>query len=118
MKIVLTDAQTVTQGDLSLEPLKEFGEIVVNQLTDYENIAETIKDADAVIYVGGLTHDYDTEGRDRESMKLPYDQDNLICELLKVRPDTIVTLVAGSPVDMSAWINQAQAVVLSVKKEG
>lgn len=49
MKIVLTDAQTVTQGDLSLEPLKEFGEVVVNQLTDYENIAETIKDADAVI---------------------------------------------------------------------
>jgi len=49
MKIVLTDAQTVTQGDLSLESLKEFGEVVVNQLTDYENIAETIKDADAVI---------------------------------------------------------------------
>lgn len=74
---------------------------------------EAAKDADAVIYVGGLTHDYDTEGRDRESMKLPYDQDNLICELLKVRPDTIVTLVAGSPVDMSAWKDQAQAIVFS-----
>ena len=49
MKIILTDAQTVTQGDLSLEPLKKFGEVVVNQLTDYENIAETIKDADAVL---------------------------------------------------------------------
>lgn len=49
MKIVLTDAQTVTQGDLSLDPLKEFGEVIVNQMTAYENIAETIKDADAVI---------------------------------------------------------------------
>lgn len=49
MKIILTDAQTVTQGDLSLEPLKEFGEVVVNQLTEYKDIAETIKDADAVI---------------------------------------------------------------------
>lgn len=74
---------------------------------------EAAKDADAVIYVGGLTHDYDTEGKDRDSMKLPYDQDHLICELLKVRPDTIVTLVAGSPVDMTAWIDKAQAVVFS-----
>lgn len=74
---------------------------------------EAARDADAVIYVGGLTHDYDTEGRDRESMKLPYDQDNLISELLKVRPDTIVTLLAGSPVDMTAWIDKAQAVVFS-----
>lgn len=49
MKIVLTDAQTVTQGDLSLEPLKEFGEVIINQRTAYEDIAETIKDADAVI---------------------------------------------------------------------
>ncbi|MGN1137985.1 MAG: D-2-hydroxyacid dehydrogenase, partial [Ruminococcus sp.] len=49
MKIVLTDAKTVTQGDLSLEPLKEFGEVVVNELTPYDKIAETIKDADMVI---------------------------------------------------------------------
>lgn len=27
---------------------------------------EAARDADAVIYVGGLTHDYDTEGRDRD----------------------------------------------------
>lgn len=49
MKIVLTDAQTVTQGDLSLEPLKEFGEVQVNLLTPYEDIAETVRDADAII---------------------------------------------------------------------
>jgi glycerate dehydrogenase len=49
MKIILTDAKTVTQGDLSLEPLKEFGEVVVNQLTPYEKIADTVKDADAII---------------------------------------------------------------------
>ena len=49
MKIVLTDAQTVTQGDLSLEPLKEFGEVEVNLLTPDEKIAETVMDADAII---------------------------------------------------------------------
>lgn len=49
MKIVLTDAQTVTQGDLSLDGLKEFGEVEVNLLTDYDDIADTVSDADAII---------------------------------------------------------------------
>lgn len=71
------------------------------------------KDADAVVFVGGLTHDYDTEGQDRKDMKLPYGQDKLITELLKVRPDTIVVMEAGSPVDMSAWINDAASLVFS-----
>lgn len=74
---------------------------------------EAAKDADAVVFVGGLTHDYDTEGQDRADMKLPYDQDRLISELLKVRPDTVVTLVAGSPVDMSAWLGDVSSLVYS-----
>ena len=49
MKIILTDAKTVTQGDLSLEPLKEFGEVVVYELTDYDEIADRVRDADAII---------------------------------------------------------------------
>lgn len=49
MKIVLTDAKTVTNGDLSLEPLREFGEVVVRELTAYDDIAETVRDADMVI---------------------------------------------------------------------
>lgn len=68
---------------------------------------EAAKEADAVIYVGGLTHDYDTEGQDRDDMKLPYEQDRLISSLLAVRPDTVVIIQAGSPVDMRAWIEQA-----------
>lgn len=74
---------------------------------------EAAKDADAVVFVGGLTHDYDTEGQDRADMRLPYEQDRLISELLKVRPDTVVALVAGSPVDVSAWINDAKVLVFS-----
>ncbi|MDE5699713.1 MAG: glycoside hydrolase family 3 C-terminal domain-containing protein [Lachnospiraceae bacterium] len=74
---------------------------------------EAAKDADAVVFVGGLTHDYDTEGQDRADMKLPYEQDRLISELLRVRPDTVVSLVAGSPVDMSAWLEDVNALVFS-----
>jgi beta-glucosidase len=74
---------------------------------------EAAPDADAVIFVGGLTHDYDTEGQDRTDMKLPYGQDRLISELIKVRPDTVIVLTAGSPVDMSGWIDEASTLVFN-----
>ena len=70
------------------------------------------KEADEVIFVGGLNHDYDVEGRDRDDMKLPYGQDELIEALLDVNPNTIVVIVAGSPVEMP-WRNRAKAIVWS-----
>lgn len=73
---------------------------------------EAVKDADAVIYVGGLNHDIDSEGFDRSDMKLPYEQDILIEELLKVRSDMIITFVGGSPVEMP-WRNHAKAILWS-----
>lgn len=73
---------------------------------------EAAKDADAVIFVGGLNHDIDSEGFDRPDMKLPYEQDILIQELLKVRRDMIVTFVGGSPVEMP-WKDKAQAILWS-----
>ena len=73
---------------------------------------ETAKDADAVIFVGGLNHEYDVEGCDRPDMKLPYEQDRLIEALLKVRKDVILTFVGGSPVEMP-WREQAQTILWS-----
>lgn len=49
MKIVLPDAKTITQGDLSLEPLNKFGEVVVYGLTSYDEIKERVRDADVII---------------------------------------------------------------------
>jgi beta-glucosidase len=74
---------------------------------------EAAASADAVIYVGGLTHDYDTEGQDRADMKLPYGQDRLISELIKVRPDAVIVINGGSPVNMSAWINDVSTLVFN-----
>lgn len=70
------------------------------------------KDADAVIFVGGLNHEFDIEGYDRPDMKLPYEQDLLIEALLEVRKDVILTFVGGSPVEMP-WRNQAKAILWS-----
>ena len=68
-------------------------------------------DYDTVIYIGGLNHDHDSEGNDRKDMKLPYEQDILIQELFKVKQDMIVVLLGGSPVEMGAWIDQADTLL-------
>lgn len=73
---------------------------------------ELAKDADQVIFVGGLSHDFDTEGADRRDMKLPYEQDIVIEKLLSVNPNTVVVMYAGSPVEMP-WLDSAKAVVWS-----
>lgn len=73
---------------------------------------EAAKDADAVIFVGGLNHEYDVEGLDRADMKLPYGQDKLIEALLQVRPDAVVVLYGGSPVEMP-WLPEAKALLWS-----
>lgn len=73
---------------------------------------EAARDGDAVIFVGGMNHVVECEGYDRADMKLPYEQDVLIEELLKVRKDVILTFVGGSPVEMP-WRDQAQAILWS-----
>ena len=65
---------------------------------------------DPVVFVGGLDHEYDLEGRDRATMALPYGQDELIEALLDVAPNTILAFVAGSPVEMP-WAGRAKAIV-------
>lgn len=67
---------------------------------------------DPVVFVGGLDHEHDLEGRDRTDMALPYGQDELIEVLLDVAPDMILTFVAGSPVAMP-WADRAKAIVWS-----
>ena len=77
-----------------------------------EEAVALAKECDTVIFVGGLNHDFDSEGYDRTTLMLPYEQDALIGELLAVRPDTVIVLDAGSPVAMP-WNAQAKAVLWS-----
>ncbi|MCM1266689.1 MAG: glycoside hydrolase family 3 C-terminal domain-containing protein [Bacteroidales bacterium] len=91
---------------------KEKAEIHEKNKVLFEQALALAKEADAVIFVGGLNHDYDSEGFDRPDLKLPYEQDLLIEELLKVRQDAVITFVGGSPVEMP-WRDRAQAILWS-----
>jgi beta-glucosidase len=76
-----------------------------------EEAVRKAKEYDEVIFVGGLNHDYDCEGMDRRDMKLPYGQDEVIDAVLKANPRTVIVMVAGSPVDMTAWKDRAKAIL-------
>ncbi|MDI9509253.1 MAG: glycosyl hydrolase [Clostridiales bacterium] len=69
------------------------------------------KEVEDVIIFAGLDHEYDVEGKDRSDMDLPYGQDRLIQEVLKVNPNAIVVIVGGSPVEMDSWSKDAKAIV-------
>lgn len=98
-----------------------------------EEAIELAKNSDVVIFIGGLKHtkedfslfqnalhstkednmvvNIDSEGNDKTDMKLPYNQDEIINSLLEVNPNAIVVITAGSPVDMSSWVDKSKALV-------
>ena len=67
-------------------------------------------DAEIAVLFLGLPDAYETEGRDRTHMKMPAVQEKLLEEILKVRPQVIVVLHNGSPVEMP-WIDRVPALL-------
>lgn len=63
---------------------------------------EVARTSDVALWVCGLNHDYDTESFDRLNMDIPYGQVELIQEVVKANPRTIVVMIAGSPLNMAA----------------
>lgn len=70
------------------------------------------KDADYVIFIGGLNKSdhQDAEDFDRASLELPYNQDNVIKALAKANPNLIVVNISGNAVAMP-WVNEVPAIV-------
>ncbi len=70
------------------------------------------KDADVVIFVGGLNKaaGQDCEDADRESLSLPYDQDRVIAALADANPNLVVVNVSGNAVAMP-WVDKVPAIV-------
>lgn len=103
------------------------------EITPYEGIAKYIdgkveiiskpEEADVVLLFVGLNHgghilmnlllkkEGDTEGGDRKHYGLPIKQQKLIHLTLLKNPNTVVILVAGSPIDVSEWFNDAPAIL-------
>jgi beta-glucosidase len=71
---------------------------------------ETVDTADVVIICAGLPAEYESEGFDREHMKLPETQARLIEDTAKRNANTVVVLFGGSPMECP-WADGVKAVL-------
>lgn len=81
--------------------------------TDAALLSEAINVAsatDVAVVFAGLPDAFESEGADREHMRLPDNQNELITAVAKANPNTVVVLHSGSPVELP-WLEQVPAVL-------
>ena len=87
-------------------------DVAADAATD-EMITEAVaaaKNAKVAVVFAGLPDSYESEGYDRNHMKMPACQVKLIDAVAAANPNTVVVLHNGSPVEMP-WIDQVPAVL-------
>ncbi len=72
--------------------------------------AEAARGARTAVVFAGLTDEYESEGFDREDMRMPEEHVKLIREVAAVCPDTIVVLMCGSAVE-TPWADEVKAIL-------
>ncbi|MFH5835774.1 beta-glucosidase family protein [Proteiniclasticum sp. C24MP] len=75
-----------------------------------EEILSVIEEDDIVLVAAGLPDEYESEGFDREHMRLPTQQNELILQLTKKSRKVIVLLYSGAPVEMP-WADEVAAIL-------
>ena len=71
----------------------------------YGSAGKAVRECDLTIAVLGINKTIEREGKDRDDIHLPKDQEEFIREIYKANPNTIVVLVAGSSLAID-WMNQ------------
>lgn len=72
---------------------------------------EVAKDKEIVYLFAGLPDRYESEGFDRDSMRMPENHNRLIEAVSEVNPNVVVILMGGSPME-TPWIDKVKAVLL------
>ncbi|MFZ3071565.1 MAG: glycoside hydrolase family 3 C-terminal domain-containing protein [Anaerolineaceae bacterium] len=79
-------------------------------LDGHERAVSAAREADLAIVFAGNPQSFEREGLDRPSMQLPGSQDQLIEQVVKANPNTVVVINAGAPIEMP-WADQVPAIV-------
>ena len=77
---------------------------------NFSDILEIEKTKEKIVIFAGLTDSYESEGFDRENMKMPQGHVHMIEEIAKVNPNVIVVLMCGSAVEIP-WFDQVKAIL-------
>lgn len=91
------------------------GQDLQDDRSEDELLAEALaaaKTADYVLFIGGLnkSNNQDCEDTDRAALELPYAQNRVINELVKVNKNLIVVNISGNAVAMP-WVKSVPAIV-------
>ncbi|MFB9053582.1 beta-glucosidase [Formosa undariae] len=92
-----------------------YGRVIPSELDAkklQQEAIEAASEADVVLFVGGLNknHFQDCEGADRQSYELPFNQNELLNNLLKVNNNLGVILISGNAVEMP-WLPKVKGLM-------
>ncbi len=73
---------------------------------------ELAKTSEKVVIFTGLPDEYESEGFDRDSLKMPKEHLELIAEVIKVNKNIVIVLQCGSPIELP-WKDDVEAILLS-----
>ena len=96
-------------------------QLPANAMEDYAKRMEKLKKealkaakgADVVLFIGGDNREVETEGSDRTTIQLPFQQDELLKAIAEVNPNIVAVMVAGAPVDLRTVNPIAKGLVYS-----
>jgi beta-glucosidase len=106
---IFSGGSSAVVAPYEITPLKGIEE----KLKGKAKIVTNASNADVAIVFAGLNHSkgMDSESYDRPDLQLPEKQIELINETAKDNPNTIVVLIAGSPIAMDKWIDNVPVVL-------
>lgn len=76
-----------------------------------EQAVRTAASADAAVIFAGLPDAYESEGFDRDHMRMPQNQNRLIMEIAKVQKNTVVVLHGGASIQLP-WREEVAAILM------
>ena len=86
---------------------------ILKEELDEAELAQAVKlakEAEVAVVFAGLPDHYESEGYDRTHLNLPPSQNQLIEEIVKVQPNTVVILHNGSPVVLP-WVSRVMGIL-------
>jgi beta-glucosidase len=100
-----TGFRTISFALMHSEPERDSDELIAEA-------AATARRADAAIVIVATTERVESEGFDRQTLRLPGRQDDLVFAVAAANPRTIVVVNSGSPVELP-WRDRVAAILLA-----
>ncbi|VEU22172.1 DEKNAAC103167 [Brettanomyces naardenensis] len=83
---------------------------IIDPAEEIKHAAALAKSHDKVVLCIGLSNEWESEGYDRDDMKLPRETNQLVEAVLEANPNTVIVNQSGMPVEMP-WLKDAHSVV-------